>query len=290
MASFHIRKGPNKVSFAGLLQPLLDALKLLTKQGYTPLFRNKLIYNTTPSLVLLLSLIVWQFIPLFFRNSNHRIGLLWYLVIGRVMVFFRLLRGWSSNNKYSLIGILRGAATTIRYEATYIFVILLISLTFSTTNLKRFQYHLDPVNLIILPLIFICLLAEIHRTPFDFRERESELVRGYNTEYGGKNFAFLFLGEYSILLFNCILARLFVIGHTNPIWITILTLAFSVLFTNIRITLCRYRYDLLINLNWKLLLPLTLTTILITFPFLCVEHTVICYPSNWVNQLRIFFH
>jgi len=268
MACFHIRKGPNKVRFLGLLQPLLDALKLLTKQRYTPIFRNKFLYNLTPRLVLLIALSVWQFIPFLFSTRTHRIRIIWYLVLVRIIVFFSLIRGWSSNNKYSLIGVLRGAATTVSYEATYIFCILLISITFSTLNLKRFLFHLDPILLSILPILLICLLAEIHRTPFDFRESERELVSGYNTEYGGKNFAFLFLGEYSILLFNSILCGLFLFNLNNPFWLTILTLLIAIIFTNIRITLCRYRYDLLIQINWKLLLPITLLTILITLPFL----------------------
>jgi len=268
IARFHIRKGPNKVSFIGLLQPLLDALKLLTKQRYTPIFRNKFIYNLTPNLVLLLALSVWQFIPFFYNRNSHSIRLLWYLVLARIMVFFSLISGWSSNNKYSLMGILRGAATTIRYEATYIFCLLAIRIIFSTLRMKRFFFQIDPILTLISPILAICLLAEIHRTPFDFRERERELVRGYSTEYSGKHFAFLFLGEYSILLFNSILLGLVTIGILNPFWITVITLLIATLFTNIRITLCRYRYDLLIIFNWKLLLPLTLTLILIILPYL----------------------
>jgi len=268
IARFHIRKGPNKVRFLGLLQPLLDALKLLTKQSYTPINSNKFIYNLSPSLILIFALAIWQFIPFCYSVNSHRISLLGYLVLIRIIVFFNMMRGWSSNNKYSLLGTLRGAATTISYEATYIFCILFISITFSTFSIKSFFYHLDPFLLILFPLLLTCLLAEIHRTPFDFSERERELVSGYNTEYRGKHFAFLFLGEYSILLFNCILLGLIIFGIANPIWITAITLLTSVLFTNIRITLCRYRYDLLIILNWKYLLPITLLTILIFIPLL----------------------
>jgi NADH:ubiquinone oxidoreductase subunit H len=115
------------------------------------------------------------------------------------------------------MGILRGAATTISYEATYMFCILLVGIVFSTVRLKRFLYHGNPILLPVFPLILICLLAEIHRTPFDFRERERELVRGYNTEYRGKHFAFLFLGEYSILLFNRILIGLLLFGATSAL-------------------------------------------------------------------------
>jgi len=192
--------------------------------------------------------------------------MLWYLVLRRVIVFFSMIRGWRRNNKYSLMGILRRAARTIRYEATFIFCILLLSITYSTFNFNSFFEHKDWFAWIIFPIILISMLAELHRTPFDFSERERELVRGYNTEYRGKSFAFLFLGEYSMLLFNSILLRVIFIGINNMFVVTLSTLGFTVLFTNIRVTLCRYRYDLLIETNWKLLLPVTIYLVIIFSP------------------------
>jgi len=101
----------------------------------------------------------------------------------------------------------------------------------------------------MLPIIFISIIAELHRTPFDFAESERELVRGYNTEYRGKNFAYLFLGEYSILLFNCMLMSILFVNNNNIFVICVTTIIFRILFINIRVTLCRYRYDLLIIFN-----------------------------------------
>jgi len=147
------------------------------------------------------------------------------------------------------MGTLRSAARTISYEATFIFCILFLAITYSTLDIASFYAHEDYLIFVILPIIFIRILAELHRTPFDFRESERELVSGYNTEYRGKAFAFLFLGEYSILLFNRILLSVLFIGIDNMLVTTISTLLFTVLFTNIRVTLCRYRYDLLIDTN-----------------------------------------
>jgi len=144
---------------------------------------------------------------------------------------------------------LRGAATTIRYEASFMFCILFLTIIYFTFNISRFYIHKDVLNLIILPMIFIRIISELHRTPFDFSERERELVRGYNTEYGGKNFAFLFLGEYSILLFNRMLVRVLFLGVNHILIVSIATLLIRILFINIRITLCRHRYDLLIMFN-----------------------------------------
>jgi len=266
IARFHIRKGPNKVSFLGLLQPLVDAIKLLTKQTWTPYHANKTIYHIAPCLVLIQALIIWQFIPFSYHFINCRRNLLWYLIFGSISVFFGIIRGWRRNNKYSLIGTLRFAASTISYEATLIFCILTITFLYSTVNIKRFLYHKDFIILLISPIFFISILAELHRTPFDFSERERELVSGYNTEYSGKAFAFLFLGEYSILLFNRILLRTLFLGFNNIFFTIIRTLLITFLFTNIRVSLCRYRYDLLIEINWKLILPL----IILILSIICV--------------------
>jgi len=263
IARYHIRKGPNKTRFLGILQPLIDALKLLTKQSYLPVSGNKFIYNLAPSLVLIISLFIWHFLPFGIARISHSISIVWYLVFSSIIVFFNIIRGWRSNNKYSLIGILRGAATTISYEASFIFCILFLTLAYFTFNVSRFYYHKDALVFVIFPMIFISIMAELHRTPFDFSESESELVSGYNTEYRGKNFAYLFLGEYSILLFNRMLVRILFFNTNNIFLTSVITLLVRILFINIRITLCRYRYDLLMIFNWKILLPLILTAVIL---------------------------
>jgi len=159
------------------------------------------------------------------------------------------MRGWRSNNKYALIGMLRGAASTVRYESTFLFRVLFVSLAYFSFNISGFYAVKDFIVLFAFPVIFIRILAELHRTPFDFSESESELVSGYNTEYGGKNFAYLFLGEYSMLLFNRAFLSVILIQVKNIFVICFSTLIITLLFINIRITLCRYRYDLLIIFN-----------------------------------------
>lgn len=270
---FHNRIGPNKVSFLGLVQPLLDAFKLLTKQSLTPLHSNKLVYNLSPHISLFLALFTWIVIPLPFIVFNLSYSFLMFFCISSVIVFAVLLSGWSSNSKYSLIGRLRSIAQSISYEAvlrTILAIFIYIVFSYSISSFSSFSSFL---YLLVLPVWFICILAETHRAPFDFRESESELVSGFNTEYSGAYFAFLFLSEYAILLFSCLLITFiyfsFFLNTMNLVVLLSLSLAVSFVFIWVRITYCRFRYDLLIMFAWKRLLPLSLLffllLVLITF-------------------------
>lgn len=258
---FHIRVGPNKVSFIGLLQPLLDAFKLLSKQIITPLQSNKLVYHFSPHLALTLSLFMWLTIPTsyYFLSINYR--LVMFFCIGSVMVFAVLLSGWASNSKYRLIGRLRSVAQSISYESvfrTLIVLFLLLGMSYSIRSFVRFS---SPIYLFILPVWVICTLAETHRAPFDFRESESELVSGFNTEYSGAYFAFIFLSEYGVLLYSCMLISylfFYWLGLTSVISLVFITILLSFVFIWIRITFCRFRYDMLIIFSWKILLPLSI--------------------------------
>lgn len=258
---FHIRVGPNKVSFIGLLQPLLDAFKLLSKQIITPLQSNKLVYHFRPHLALTLSLFMWLTIPTsyYFLSINYR--LVMFFCIGSVMVFAVLLSGWASNSKYRLIGRLRSVAQSISYESvfrTLIVLFLLLGMSYSIRSFVRFS---SPIYLFILPVWVICTLAETHRAPFDFRESESELVSGFNTEYSGAYFAFIFLSEYGVLLYSCMLISylfFYWLGLTSVISLVFITILLSFVFIWIRITFCRFRYDMLIIFSWKILLPLSI--------------------------------
>jgi len=263
---FHIRVGPNKVSFIGLLQPLLDAFKLLSKQIITPLQSNKLVYHFRPHLALSLSLFMWLTIPTsyYFLSINYRLVI--FFCIGSVMVFAVLLSGWASNSKYSLIGRLRSVAQSISYESVFrTLIVILIILIFSYSIRSLFNQS-SIIFLLFLPVWVICTLAETHRAPFDFSESESELVSGFNTEYSGAYFAFIFLSEYAILLYSCILITYIFFRWLIPfnfVTFTVFTLFFSFFFTWIRITYCRFRYDILIIISWKILLPFTLSFFLI---------------------------
>lgn len=264
---FHNRVGPNKVSFLGLLQPLLDAFKLLSKQSITPLRSNKLIYNLSPQFSLFLSLYVWVTMPLIFFSLSSCYSFLIFFCLSSIMVFSVLLSGWSSNSKYSLIGRLRSVAQSVSYEAvirTIIVIFCYISFRFSSF---QFISMSSCLYFIVFPLWFICVLAETHRAPFDFRESESELVSGFNTEYSGAYFAFLFLAEYSILLFSSFLIVYIFFssflclrpGSRMSFFLVCMSaLFFSYLFIWVRVTFCRFRYDLLMIAAWKLMLPIAL--------------------------------
>lgn len=258
---FHNRLGPNKVSFLGLLQPLLDAFKLLTKQSLTPLQANKLAYRLAPLSSLFFCLFIWLTIPRFYYLISCNYSLVIFFCIGSLIVFSVLLAGWSSNSKYSLIGSLRSVAQSISYESVFRTIIVLVIFLFITFSIRSFYSQSSPILLFLFPLWFICTLAETHRAPFDFRESESELVSGFNTEYSGAYFAFIFLSEYGVLLYSCLLISFlffsFVLPYIVLLYVTI-ALFISFLITWVRITFCRFRYDILIITSWKVLLPLSL--------------------------------
>ncbi len=258
---FHLRVGPNKVSFVGLIQPLLDAFKLLTKQNITPFRSNKLVYNLAPIIALFLALFVWLTMPNYYLILSINYSLVFFFCLGSIIVFSVLLSGWSSNSKYSLIGSLRSVAQSISYESVFRTLIVLLIILIMSYRIRSLNLQSSIIFILFLPIWVICTLAETHRAPFDFSEAESELVSGFNTEYSGAYFAFIFLSEYAILLYSCMLITyIFFISFLPNYYIVILslTLFISFLFTWIRVTYCRYRYDMLIMMSWKVLLPLVL--------------------------------
>ena len=258
---FHLRVGPNKVSFIGLLQPLLDAFKLLTKQNLTPFRANKFIYNLAPIIALILSLFVWITMPNIYLILSINYSIVLFFCISSIIVFSVLIAGWSSNSKYSLIGSLRSVAQSISYESVFSTILVIILVLISSYSIRSFMTESSLLFLIFFPLWVICTLAETHRAPFDFSESESELVSGFNTEYSGAYFAFIFLSEYAILIYSCLLITyIFIIWliPLNFIIVTVITLLISFLFIWIRVTYCRFRYDMLIIISWKILLPFSL--------------------------------
>lgn len=262
---FHIRLGPNKVSFIGIVQPLLDAFKLLSKQNLVPLRANKFRYNIAPIRALFLSLFVWITMPSMYLFTSLNYSLVIFFCVSSIIVFSVLIAGWSSNSKYSLIGSLRSVAQSISYESvfsTLLVLILFVNISYSIRSLQSFSSLL---SVYMIMLWIICVLAETHRAPFDFRESESELVSGFNTEYSGVYFAFIFLSEYGVLLYSCILMYyiFFSFISISVFFIILVTLFISFLFIWIRITFCRFRYDLLIIISWKILLPCSLIFYLI---------------------------
>lgn len=270
MGLFHNRLGPNKVSYIGVLQPLLDAFKLLTKQSIVPSRSNKFTYNVSPCLALVLSLFIWLTMPTLYFTFIINYSLVIFFCIGSIIVFAVLLSGWSSNSKYSLIGSLRSVAQSISYESVFstllvLFIVLIVSFSI------RSSVTMSSISLLFfVPIWVICTLAETHRAPFDFSESESELVSGFNTEYSGAYFAFIFLSEYTILLCSCMLITFLFFSFLIPVsvfFVVLITLFLSFVFIWIRITFCRFRYDMLMLAAWKIFLPCVLMMFILYFPF-----------------------
>nr|UOU85369.1 NADH dehydrogenase subunit 1 [Theodoxus fluviatilis] len=268
---FQIRKGPNKVGLAGLPQPLADAAKLLTKETTKPSMANQSPYFIAPILSLILALILWQLNPLENASAFIKWGILFFLCVSSLNVYGTLLAGWSSNSKYALLGALRAIAQTISYEVS-LALILLFSLftseTFNLTEIKSFNeliwfiFLLSPIALIWL----VSCIAETNRAPFDFAEGESELVSGFNIEYGSGGFALIFMAEYANILFMSLLTAILFFGGSSflisdDIIMFLKTLFFAFFFVWARATLPRFRYDLLMSLTWKGFLPVALSAL-----------------------------
>nr|YP_009501995.1 NADH dehydrogenase subunit 1 [Trioza anthrisci]AWU49076.1 NADH dehydrogenase subunit 1 [Trioza anthrisci] len=252
-----LRKGPNKVGLMGLFQPFSDAVKLFTKEFFFPLKSNLYPYWLSPVFTLIISLIVWVVFPYSYIILSWKYSFIFMFVILSLGVYCIMISGWSSNSSYSMLGCMRVVAQSISYEVSFFLLILcLIYLTgsLSILDFNKYQYKIW-FMIVMLPvfiMMMVSFLAELNRTPFDFSEGESELVSGFNIEYGGSGFAFIFLGEYlSILFSSMILSFLFLGSSTFSVlyFVKLLTISFFIIV--IRGTLPRYRYDKLMNLCWK---------------------------------------
>nr|AJP00030.1 NADH dehydrogenase subunit I [Bugula neritina] len=271
-----LRKGPNKAGFLGIPQPLADAMKLFTKETTKIQKSLFVLYNISPVMATSIMFIIWMLYNTpANQNTIVKLSIMLFIVISSLNVYTIMLSGWASNSKYALLGALRAVAQTISYEismALLIMSILLISLNF---NMEKTSFSQMP-NLwmmFILPLIFsawmITMLAETNRSPFDLAEGESELVSGFNIEYGSGEFALLFIAEYGSILFITVLtSTLMLKGKFESINITqmvkIMTLAF--IFLWVRATFPRMRYDTLMSLTWKTFLTLTICSVTMLVP------------------------
>nr|YP_010397472.1 NADH dehydrogenase subunit 1 [Sinomantis denticulata]UQJ77605.1 NADH dehydrogenase subunit 1 [Sinomantis denticulata] len=260
----HLRKGPNKVGFMGILQPFGDAIKLFCKEHMNPIVSNYLLYYVCPVFSLFLSLILWMLMPYMTGMFSFNLGLFFFLVCTSMGVYTVMLAGWSSNSNYALLGGLRAVAQTISYEVSLALILLSFVFLVSSYSLLDFFYYQINVWFVFfcLPLCnvwFVSCLAETNRSPFDFAEGESELVSGFNVEYGGGGFALIFLAEYSSILFMSMLMCVLFLGSNLNSFLFYLKLIFiAFLYVWVRGTLPRYRYDSLMYLAWKSFLPLSL--------------------------------
>jgi len=283
LGAIHRRKGPNVIGTFGLLQPLADGLKLFLKETVTPSSSNKFIFIISPGLTFIISLLGWAAIPFskYSTLAELNLGILYLLAVSSLGIYGIILSGWSSNSKYAFLGALRSSAQMISYEAAIGFIIVTIIICVGSFNPQEIveaqKYSWFIITFFPLFLIFsISGLAETNRHPFDLPEAESELVSGYNVEYSAMGFALFSLGEYSnMLLISSFATILFLGGWQSPFafitflpysfWFGIKISIFVILFVWIRAALPRYRYDQLMILGWKNLLPLSISILVFTF-------------------------
>jgi NADH-quinone oxidoreductase subunit H len=271
------RRGPNVIGVYGLLQPLSDGLKLMTKEPVLPSSSDKIIFIIAPILTFLTSLISWVVIP-FSKNSfltEINLSSLYLLACSALGIYGILASGWSSNSKYAFLGAMRSAAQMVSYELPIGLVLGCLVIITGSFNLNQIIFFQEKTLwfIFMFPLLFliffICIVAETNRHPFDLPEAEAELVSGYNVEYAAMSFALFSLGEYgNILLMSSFTIVLFFGGwlpvfsflsfFPNPFWFGIKIILFVIIFVLLRAGLPRYRYDQLMEIGWKVLLPLNL--------------------------------
>ena len=292
-ARFHVRYGPNMAGPFGLLQPLADAVKAIFKEEIIPSHVDKVIYLMAPGISFAAVLITFAVIPfgpqvdLFGKQvglwiGDIEVGLLYLMAIAGLGSYGVVLGGWSSNNKYSLLGALRAAAQMISYELPMGIALLAVVLIVGSLNLRAivdFQggwplIALQPVGFL---LFLIAILAEGNRSPFDLPETENELVSGFMTEYGGIKFALYFIAEYTAMVVNsAIVTTVFLGGWKWPAVISDLhplagvalflvkVLSVLFLFVWIRTAVPRVRYDKFMRFCWKFMVPLALANLAVT--------------------------
>lgn len=278
LAIWQDRLGPNRVGPLGLLQVVADMMKILSKEDWVPPFVDRPVFILAPTIVMVTALIAFAVVPVApgIGIIDLSFGLLYFLALTSLSVYSLVLAGYASNNKYSLYGSLRAAAQTISYEVFMglsLMGVVMLSGTFDLRGIveaQRDQWFVVPQFLGFL-LFLTAAIAESHRAPFDLPEAENELVAGFHTEYSGIKFGMFFVGEYiGVTLGSAVIVTLFFGGWLGPAWLPPLawfmlkTLFFILLFILLRGSLPRPRYDQLMALGWKGLLPLSLLNIVVT--------------------------
>jgi NADH-quinone oxidoreductase subunit H len=271
------RYGPNRTGPFGLLQVLADVIKIFSKEDWIPPFADRFVFVLAPAVIIFTVLMSFAIIPVtpLIAVSNLNIALLFFLGMSSLGVYSVVLAGWSSNNKYSLIGGLRAAAQMLSYEVFMglsLMGVVLIAGSFSLQDIVEAQRQIWFFIPQILGFIifFIAGLAETHRLPFDLPEAESELIAGYHSEFSGMKFGMFFVGEYlGITLISALIVTLFFGGWLGPflppiVWFFLKLIFFIMLFILMRATLPRPRFDQLMAYGWKILLPLALANLVVT--------------------------
>lgn len=308
ISRFQLRVGPNRVGPFGLLQPLADGLKLFFKEDFVPAGADKFLYYFAPAISMVTAFVAFGVIPFgppgveflgvpLFQISDPNTGILFILAVTSIGIYGIILGGWSSNSKYSLLGALRSSAQMISYELgvglAIVGVILLAGTLQLSTIIEQqsgtYLGFLPRWNIFVQPLGFILLLigitAETNRAPFDLPESEQELIAGFHTEYGGMKFAGFFVAEYvNLITASAVATTLFLGGWMGPgveqypilgvVWFVAKIFAFAFFFIWVRATLPRIRYDHLMDMGWKLLLPLAILNLAITSAIVLIWPTI----------------
>jgi NADH-quinone oxidoreductase subunit H len=277
LALWQERWGPNRVGPAGLLQPVADILKILWKEDWVPPLADRPVFVIAPALVIVAAMMSFAVVPFApgIEIADMNIGLLFFLAMSSLAVYGVALGGWSSNNKYALLGSMRAVGQMVSYEVFMGLALMGVVVQAGTFSLREIVEAQGPLwfcvpQFVGFVVFLIAGLAETRRLPFDLPEAENELVAGYHTEYSGMKFAMFFLGEYvGITLVSALIVTLFFGGWKGPLlpplaWFLIKTGIFICLFILARATLPRPRYDQLMAFGWKLMLPLALANLLVT--------------------------
>ena len=283
-----VRMGPNRVGPKGWLQPIADALKLMMKEVIFPTKANRFLFLTAPVLAIAPALAAWAVVP-FYKGwvvANINAGLLYLLAMTSLGVYGIVLAGWASNSKYALLGAMRSAAQIVAYEIAMGFALVGVLMASGSLNLSTIVlaqagniYHWYWLPLFPMFMVYLIAgVAEANRAPFDVAEGESEIVAGFHVEYSGMAFAIFFLAEYAnMILISIFTALMFFGGWMSPFgawgahvpvigpvlgngvwWLFLKTAFFMFLFLWLRATFPRYRYDQIMRLGWKILIPITI--------------------------------
>lgn len=284
LSAMQQRQGPTLVGPFGLLQPVADGLKLLSKETIIPAQANRVVFLLAPILTFTLALVAWAVIPVDAQLvlADINVGILYLFAISSMGVYGVIMAGWASNSKYAFLGGLRSASQMVSYEVSMGLVIVCVLLVAGSLNLTDIVTAPRPwwVQILLLPMLVVFLvsiLAETNRAPFDLPEGESELSGGFMVEYSAMAFALFFLGEYAnMILMSAMTTILFLGGWLPPfgigalevvpgvVWFALKVSLVLFFFIWARATFPRYRYDQLMRLGWKVFLPLSLAWVVVT--------------------------
>jgi len=286
LGRFQRRPGPNRVGPFRLMQLAADGVKLATKESFAPRGVDPVLYVLAPAIMVVAAFLAWSVIPIGLASgftywiANLNIGVLLVFAVSSMNAYAILLGGWSSNNKYSLLGGLRAAAQLISYEMALglsLVPVFMIVGSLRLQDISTYLVHAGPVALpliVVAPVSFliyiISAVAETNRTPFDLPEAEQELIGGYLTEYSGLKFVAFYLGEYvNMITVSTLASLIFLAGWQGPLlppvfWFFIKVVFFLFMYIWLRTTYPRLRYDMLMRLGWKFLLPLAIANVVVT--------------------------